>query len=74
MNNKSRLIVLLQAFIIAGILIFALTACRLQEPTEEVVKSQIDLRKFVPKTISEGWQVVYEKLPDPTQMATLPGP
>ena len=74
MNKKSKLTVILQPVILAGILIFALTACRLQEPTEEVVKSQIDLRKFVPKTISEGWQVVYEKLPDPTQMSTLPGP
>lgn len=72
MNNKSRITVLLQIPIIAGILIFVLIACH--EPTEEAVKSQTNLRKFVPKTISEGWQVVYEKLPDPTKMAMMPGP
>jgi hypothetical protein len=45
-----------------------------QELTEEATQSQENLRRFVPTTVSEGWQDIYKKLPDPTQMATLPGP
>ena len=33
-----------------------------------------DLRTFVPTTVSAGWRDVYEKLPDPTQEPTMPGP
>jgi acetyl esterase/lipase len=72
MNYISKSIMLLHTVILAGILI--LTACHSPEPTEGPVKSPTDLRRFVPTTVSEGWQDVYAKLPDPTQMATLPGP
>jgi len=74
MNISSNLHRILHAFLITGILVFALMPVHAQELTEEAIKSQADLRRFVPTTVSEGWQNVYEKLPDPTQMATLPGP
>jgi len=74
MNNKSRITVLLQAIIIAGISIFTLKLAYAQEIVEDAIKTQASLRRFVPTTVSEGWQDVYEKLPDPTQMATLPAP
>ena len=74
MNTKSTIHQSLHAFLIIGMLVFALMPVHAQELTEEAIKSQTNLRRFVPTTISEGWQDVYEKLPDPTQMATLPGP
>jgi hypothetical protein len=74
MNTKPKIHQVLYAFLITGILVFALMPVHAQELTEEAVKSQTNLRRFVPTTVSEGWQDVYAKLPDPTQMATLPGP
>jgi len=74
MNISSNLHRILHAFLITGILVFALMPVHAQELTEEAIKSQADLRRFVPTTVSDDWQEIYEKLPDPTQMATLPGP
>ena len=74
MNKKTKLHRILHAFLIIGVMVFTLTQVHAQEHTSEASKSQTNLRRFVPTTISEGWQDVYEKLPDPTQMATLPGP
>jgi acetyl esterase/lipase len=65
MNIPLKLHRILLAFLITGILVFVLLPVHAQEA---------NLRRFVPTTVSEGWQNVYEKLPDPTQMATLPGP
>jgi len=64
----------MKAFLLTGIFVFALMPVHAQELTEEAIKSQANLRRFVPTTVSKGWQDVYEKLPDPTQMGTLPGP
>ena len=74
MNAISNLHRTLYAFLVAGVLVLALIPVQAQELTDKAIKSQTNLRKFVPITVSEGWQDVYEKLPDPTQMATLPGP
>ena len=74
MSTKSRITVLLQAIIIAGISILTLRPAFAQEIVEGASKSQTNLRRFVPTTVSDGWQDVYDKLPDPIQMATLPGP
>ena len=74
MNKKTKLHRILHAFLIIGVMVFTLTQVHAQEHTSEASKSQTNLRRFVPTTVSEGWQDVYEKLPDPTQMATLPGP
>ena len=65
MNSELKLPLLLQTIFIAGTLIFALIPAAAQDA---------NLRRFVPKTVSQGWQDVYKKLPDPTQMASLPGP
>jgi len=35
---------------------------------------QLNLRTYVPKTVSEGWQKVYAALPDPTKAPPMPGP
>ena len=74
MNPTFKLHRILYTFLTMGILEFSLMSVHAQELTEKAVKSQINLRKFVPITVSEGWQDIYEKLPDPTKMDTLPGP
>ena len=74
MNKKSKLHRKLHAFLIIGVVVFTLAPLHAQEHTSEAIKSQANLRRFVPTTVSEGWQDIYKKLPDPTQMATLPGP
>ena len=35
---------------------------------------QMDLRQYVPDTVSEGWRKVLQGMPDPTKTAPLPGP
>jgi monoterpene epsilon-lactone hydrolase len=35
---------------------------------------QINLRTYVPATVSEGWRAFYQAIPDPTTIAPLPGP
>jgi hypothetical protein len=72
MNYISKLIILLQTVILAGILILALNACHSQGHNEEAVKSQTNLRRFVPTTVSDGWLNVYEKLPEQL-CPSLPG-
>ena len=57
MSTKSRITVLLQAIIIAGISILTLRPAISQEIVEGASKSQTNLRRFVPTTVSDGWQV-----------------
>jgi len=49
------------------------------QPTQGAAPSsetqpQVDLRTYVPDTVSEGWRQVYAALPDPTKAPRLPGP
>jgi len=48
-----------------------------QDSRDEMKASEarpVDLRKYVPETVSEAWRTAYEALPDPTKAAPLPGP
>jgi len=45
-----------------------------QEAPTGVAHPQLNLRTYVPSTVSEGWRTVYEAFPDPTQVPPMPGP
>ena len=65
-------------FMVVLIAFAAFTPIHAQDPQKDRAspepQSRGDLRTFVPTTVSAGWRDVYEKLPDPTQEPTMPGP
>ncbi len=56
-----------QRAFLATILALSLCGMAAAEP-------QLNLRTYVPSTVSEGWQQVFNTLPDPTKAARCPGP
>jgi len=54
------------------------TAAVAQDHREEISPAafppQMNLRKYVPSTVSEGWRTVFATLPDPAKSPLMPGP
>jgi len=44
------------------------------EAAPAAAQPQLNLRTYVPSTVSEGWRKVYELFPDPTKVPPMPGP
>jgi len=64
--------------IVVAIAIVAPAPILAQNPQKEAssseIRPQMNLRRYVPDTVSEGWRQVYEAFSDPTKVPPMPGP
>ena len=79
MNTKHRLgATSLEVIVVALVAIAAATPILAQNPQQEVASSvsrpETNPRTYVPDTVSEGWQQVFEAYADPTKAARCPRP
>ncbi|WP_455222789.1 alpha/beta hydrolase [Kaarinaea lacus] len=69
---RGAIVVVLVALATSTPVVFAQTAQ--QQGAAPEIRSQTNLRRFVPDTVSKGWRQVFEKYPDPTKANRAPGP
>jgi len=77
-NHQWRTGVVVLIYMVVAIM-FSVSAPVLAQNTPQSApvsqpRSQMDLRKFVPSTVSAGWRKVLEGMPDPTKAPPMPGP
>jgi len=66
-------------WVIVVVLALAVSMPVLAETPQQAAASsqtepQLNLRTYVPSTVSEGWRKVLEEIPDPTKVPPMPGP